>query len=406
MARYCGQCGSPIDPRLGFCPKCSPDKIGSLLDFSPSPPVKPDRNTRKKQKKAKRKAAKKAYRATWSIWRKLGDFLWKLVLILAVFWLAISLILGGLAYLGLVEIPQTEALTAFTTVFSFVTDAPEAPADTDDPVSASGTDDTPISTIAPTAALTVPVCSHQWTAANCTDPEVCSLCGEEGAAALGHSWQEATYEHPRTCTRCGLTHDKPLGQVGDIITFGRYEQDNNTYNGPEDLEWEILEIHGNELLLITKYAIDTQSYHSYDTAVTWETCDLRYWLGYNFFQTAFTPEEQAKVLLSSVIPDPNPKFSTEPGEVTQDTVFLLSLPQVSYYFPEDEDRLCYPTPYAKARGAYVSGKTGGCWWWLRTPGNTPKDASSINSDGTIDFDDGSVNSSRGTVRPVMRVDMS
>ena len=31
-------------------------------------------------------------------------------------------------------------------------------------------------------------------------------------------------------------------QVGDVITFGTYEQDNNLENGAEPIEWQVLEV--------------------------------------------------------------------------------------------------------------------------------------------------------------------
>jgi len=34
--------------------------------------------------------------------------------------------------------------------------------------------------------------------------------------------------------------------VGNIVTFGKYEQDNDTGNGDEDIEWMILDVQGNK----------------------------------------------------------------------------------------------------------------------------------------------------------------
>ena len=38
------------------------------------------------------------------------------------------------------------------------------------------------------------------------------------------------------------------------------------------------------------------------------------------------------------------------------------------FFPEQEQRTCQATEYAKAQGAYVDENNGNSWWWLRSPG--------------------------------------
>ena len=49
--------------------------------------------------------------------------------------------------------------------------------------------------------------------------------------------------------------------VGDILTFGHYEQDNDQQNGREPIEWVVLDIQNNQALLLTRYAIDSRYYH-------------------------------------------------------------------------------------------------------------------------------------------------
>ena len=50
--------------------------------------------------------------------------------------------------------------------------------------------------------------------------------------------------------------------VGSTVFFGSYEQDNDTANGKEDIEWIVLAKEGNKLLVISKYALDCQKYNS------------------------------------------------------------------------------------------------------------------------------------------------
>lgn len=49
-------------------------------------------------------------------------------------------------------------------------------------------------------------------------------------------------------------------KVGDTFTFGHYEQDNNSSNGKEPIEWLVLDRKGNEVLVISKYCLDSKPY--------------------------------------------------------------------------------------------------------------------------------------------------
>lgn len=248
-------------------------------------------------------------------------------------------------------------------------------------------------------------CAHIWKKATCTVPPICEICGTAGKSALGHDWVEATYESPKTCLRCGQTEGMALGKVGDIIEFGYYEQDNNRVNGAEPLQWQILDINGNDLLVISRYAIDCRPYNSENVDTTWETCSLRKWLNEQFYYGAFDENEQMRILTSFVTADENSAYHTNAGADTQDKIYLLSLPEVEHYLPKVDQRICSSTAYSISRGAYVNPDTDGSWWWLRTPGSSSSDAASINSDGSIDCGDGTVNSAKGVVRPVMWISM-
>ena len=70
--------------------------------------------------------------------------------------------------------------------------------------------------------------------------------------------------------KAGLTNVS----VGSIIKFGFYEQDNNSSNGKEEIEWKVLAVDGNKALVISQYALDYQKYNSTYTPITWEECTL------------------------------------------------------------------------------------------------------------------------------------
>ena len=171
-------------------------------------------------------------------------------------------------------------------------------------------------------------------------------------------------------------------KVGDIVYFGTYEQDNDTSNGKEDIEWLVLAKKGNRILVISDKALDRQPYNSSRTRVTWETCTLRKWLNNDFINAAFSAEERAKIPTVTVSADKNPSYSTSPGNNTTDKVFLLSITEVNKYFSSDSAWQCRGTAYCYAQGAYKAGN-GNCWWWLRSPGYTQSSAANVYDGGDV-----------------------
>ena len=163
---------------------------------------------------------------------------------------------------------------------------------------------------------------------------------------------------------------------GDIVKFGAYEQDADTTNGKEEIEWQVLDVKDGKALVISKYALDCQPYNTSYTDVTWESCSLRKWMNNTFINEAFGSKHQELIPSVSVSADKNPEYDTDPGNATTDKVFLLSITEAEKYFTTDKEaRRCAPTAYAKAQGAYTSDsdKTASgeatCYWWLRSPGS-------------------------------------
>ena len=211
---------------------------------------------------------------------------------------------------------------------------------------------------------------------------------------------------------CGNSSDKKItgerdmrdAKVGDYILFGTYEQDNNTSNGKEDIEWLVLEIKDEKALVISKYALDCQPYNRRFREVTWETCTLRKWLNNDFINAAFSAEEKAMIPTVTVSADKNPDYNTDPGEATQDQVFLLSITEMNKYFNSDSARQCEPTDYAAAKGDWgdLDFLLYGCW--LRSPGPSQVDAAYVEKDGA---ERGNwVSCSDYVVRPALWIDMS
>ena len=198
---------------------------------------------------------------------------------------------------------------------------------------------------------------------------------------------------------------KPLllakANPGDTVLFGEYEQDNNTSNGKEDVEWLVLEVKDGKALVVSKYALDCKQYNTSNTDVTWETCTLRKWLNNDFINAAFSSYEKAMIPTVTVSADKN---STNPGNATQDQVFLLSITEANKYFGSDSARQCKHTDYAFANGAYVNSVNGNCGWWLRSPGVTQYSAHSaayVHNSGGVYESGSDVDIGTSAVRPAM-----
>lgn len=182
--------------------------------------------------------------------------------------------------------------------------------------------------------------------------------------------------------------------------FGTYEQDNDTSNGEEEIEWQVLDEKDGKKLLISKYALDCKPYNVTQTNVTWETCTLRTWLNEDFLNTAFTDAEKAIIPTVTISTDDNPNHFTNSGSETQDKLFLLSIPEAQEYFSSSDMRRCKPTPYVEAKrtdsGEFI-------FWWLRTSGYRQSYETIVGAIGNLQGLGIGVDNTTG-VRPALWVD--
>ncbi len=237
----------------------------------------------------------------------------------------------------------------------------------------------------------------------------------------------------------GADESEALGatyKVGDVIKFGNYEQDGNTANGKEEIEWQVLKVESDKVLVVSKYALDRQRYNNEDTDVTWETCTLRKWLNNDFKNAAFTATEQAKIPTVTIENKDNPKWGTEGGNNTNDQIFCLSLEEMESYFGNyswydsklmygyNQNLICTPTRYAENNGVlvypitesdynsdlkdkgYTSDVIGRCgsYWWLRSPGVLSTTVCSVVNCGIAGaFYDYGVHNGSFAVRPALYI---
>lgn len=193
--------------------------------------------------------------------------------------------------------------------------------------------------------------------------------------------------------------------IGDIITLGNYEQDANLQNGKEIIEWKIITIKNNRVLLLSKYCIEYLQYHSEDVAMTWEQSDLRDWLNNNFYNQSFSNNEKSLILeVLNETPDYNDLRFVEGGNNTYDKVFLLSAKEVNQYTTKNE-RKTVATPYVKQKGIYVRDNDGNSPWCLRSPGAFENYVAYVNWTGDINYAPSFVYHYQG-VRPAVWIDIN
>ncbi len=193
-----------------------------------------------------------------------------------------------------------------------------------------------------------------------------------------------------------------VAQVGDIIFYGKYEQDNSTSNGKEEVEWRVVDKDENGgILVVSRYALDCRSYHDSAEQVTWETSEIRSWLNSDFYSSAFSKEERAAVKTVTLENPDNSDYKTDGGNSTKDKIFLLSIDEVKRYFPSTVERICIATKYAEAQGTDIDSITHYCRWWLRSPGSTLYAASFVKVDGFILQLGAAASLEKRSVRPAM-----
>ncbi len=194
--------------------------------------------------------------------------------------------------------------------------------------------------------------------------------------------------------------------VGDTITFGLYEQDGNTANNQEPIEWQVLEVANGKALVICNYVLNNKPYNDVQEITSWENCSLRKWLNEDFYNEAFSSANKAKILESSLPLATNSESDVYPDNAIKDSLFLLSIVEANKYFSTDSQRRCEATNYASANGTYCDAIDGTCNWWLRSHGKHQSFASNVLPEGSIKTYGDRVDSEHIGVRPAMWIDIS
>ena len=183
-------------------------------------------------------------------------------------------------------------------------------------------------------------------------------------------------------------------------------QDDNGYSTSnvywfkyEPITWRVLDVQSSSAFLMADLVLDSQDYH-YSTsnrtiggstvyANNYKESHIRSWLNDNFYNTAFTTEEKARIQTTNVdnsVASTGFSPNTYACANTSDKVFLLSYAEATsatYGLSTTTSRQLGPSAYAKAQGVYTN-TNGFNYWWLRSPfSNDANFTRNVSSNGYV-----------------------
>ncbi len=155
--------------------------------------------------------------------------------------------------------------------------------------------------------------------------------------------------------------------VGSIIKFGTYEQDNDLENGSEEIEWIILSKKENNVVeVISKYALDALPYDNPKSSLgnyNYLSSDayLFKWLRNEFKENAFNNIEIPMISYIDLLSDYEAKKYLD-GDKYIKEYYMFTTEKINGFLNAKVEA----TPYAKGKGLLCS-QDGYCDWW--TDGN-------------------------------------
>ena len=281
---------------------------------------------------------------------------------------------GGTASAS-VPAPAASAATEAPTTPEPVTEAPATPAPTTpEPVTEAP------ATLAPTTPE--PATEAPTTPAP-TTPEPTT----EAPATTAEATTEAPTAIVSTTEAPPPTEAPVAVRTGDIVTYGTYEQDGNFGNGAEPIEWVVFTYDDDHVWLLSRYILDTQPYHTRSTSIDYESSSVNRWLNSAFLNTAFTAAEQGmlETMWADAALNPYHRGTRQGGDVSA-KVALLSLEEITEYFPAPQKRLAQGTAYTHQYTKLFVADNGNSPWWTRTLGDSTAHATLTRSDGSFNYD--------------------
>ena len=192
----------------------------------------------------------------------------------------------------------------------------------------------------------------------------------------------------------------------------------------EPIQWRVLDVQADGgVLLMAETVLDARAFTDkpdFNSSINWGNSSIRRWLNGTFLNTAFTAEEQAEILVSTLENKHNPVTGTKSGTNTSDKVFLPSFDDITNsdygfaecdkmtdggygedgtysekysfsaaYYEEDPARKAFSSDFAKSHGvwsdldAVEDPAESICRYWLRTSGYENGFAAGVLEDGRV-----------------------
>lgn len=244
---------------------------------------------------------------------------------------------------------------------------------------------------------------NEWTCEICgrvSSGNFCPYCGTAEPTLACSNCGEVFSAHELSlfCPQCGTV----LLKAGDAVSYGRYEQDGNTENGKEPVEWMVLDVKNGRALMISRYALDTIPYftrlHQENLSEdTWSSSALRAWLNEKFINDAFQVREQT-ALIRTVLDGSGESASAG------DRIFILSKSEVESYFSRDMKIPCTATEYALGKRGFQDENNGFTRWWARSDVYSSGESEIITQYGTCIRE--AAKDFMITVRPAVWIDLT
>lgn len=190
---------------------------------------------------------------------------------------------------------------------------------------------------------------------------------------------------------------------GDIVEFGRYEQDTDITGEVEAIRWIVLDVKNGSALLLSKDVLEGNGYQiSEGVYGSNATYPLMNHLNEKFYESAFYTWEKNCIMPVDI--------QVGDSEMKKCNVFLLSISEVKKYLSE-KDLIAYPSESAKESGIYIMGEgfgdsTGAVDWWLRQDGEYDDWAPYCSSLGRVDDEQDELTYEKEGVRPAVWVNLS
>ena len=197
------------------------------------------------------------------------------------------------------------------------------------------------------------------------------------------------------------------------VFFGHYPQQysimpTDRYNASsaefllDPIEWIILEEDGDNVLLLSRTALDYRKFNDKKEKKDWADSTLREWLNSEFIDNAFDENEAGAILETEISTGGDMVDSgwEVPGiRTTKDKVFLLSYPEYEKYIKDDKIPI---NNYVSNKGAAHLIVKDDDTWWLRTTGKNGEEACFA---GNGKIESAWISDTRG-IRPLIRIDKS